>query len=63
MRKLVSMILALSMLLSVVAIPAMAETTETDWSKKDKIKITWTTYYTAPPAEDAVIIKKIESRK
>ena len=60
MRKLVSMILALSMLLSVVAIPAMAETTETDWSKKDKIKITWTTYYTAPPAEDAVIIKKIE---
>ena len=33
MRKLVSMILALSMLLSVVAIPAMAETTETDWSK------------------------------
>ena len=62
MRKLVSMILALSMLLSVVAIPAMAETTETDWSKKDKIKITWTTYYTAPPAEDAVIIKKIEDK-
>ena len=30
--------------------------------KKDKIKITWTTYYTAPPAEDAVIIKKIEDK-
>ncbi len=63
MRKLVSLAAILCLLLTLVVIPtASAETTEIDWSTREKVTITWTTYYTAPPAEDAIIIKMIEER-
>lgn len=60
MRRIIALVATLCLLLTVVSVPAVAETEGTDWSSKEKLTITWTTYYTAPPAEDAVIIKHIE---
>ena len=60
MRKILAMILAIAMLLTAMVIPAVAE--ETDWSSKDKIKITWTTYFTSLPTEDSHFIKFVEDK-
>ena len=60
MRKIIALAMALCLLLTVVSFPAFAGAEEIDWSTREKVTITWTTYYTAPPSEDAVIIKKIE---
>ena len=42
MRKLIALAAALCMLLTMVTVPAMAESAETDWSTKEKLKITCT---------------------
>ena len=58
MKKILSLVLALSMLLALVP----AASAETDWSKEEKFTINWTQYFVAPSAEDAVIIKLLEEK-
>ena len=58
MRKTLALILAIALMLTAMVIPATAE--GTDWSSKDKIKITWTTYFTSLPTEDSHFIKFVE---
>lgn len=47
MKKILSLVLALSMILALV--PAAVAETETDWSKEEKFTINWTQYFVAPP--------------
>ena len=58
MKKILSLVLALSMLLALVP----AASAETDWSKEEKFTINWTQYFVAPSAEDAHIIKLLEEK-
>jgi len=59
MKKILALILALSMLLC--AVPAFAEEAgEVDWFSKEKYTFNWTQYYVNPAAEDAVTIKLLE---
>ena len=58
MKKILSLVLALSMMLALVP----AASAETDWSKEEKFSINWTQYFVAPSAEDAVIIKLLEEK-
>ncbi|MGN1368911.1 MAG: hypothetical protein ACI4WX_08590 [Aristaeellaceae bacterium] len=58
MKKILSLVLALSMMLALVP----AASAETDWSKEEKFTINWTQYFVAPSAEDAVIIKLLEDK-
>ena len=55
MRKTLALVLALAMLLTALVIPA-ASAEEIDWSTKNKLKITWTTYFTSLPEEDSHFI-------
>lgn len=58
MKKILSLVLALSMMLALVP----AASAETDWSKEEKFTINWTQYFVAPSAEDAHIIKLLEEK-
>ncbi len=60
MKKILSLVLALSMILALV--PAAIAETETDWSKEEKFTINWTQYFVAPSAEDAHIHKLLEEK-
>jgi len=61
MRKFLALALAMALLLTVMAIP-MANADEIDWSTKNKVKITWTTYFTSLPTEDSHFIKFVEDK-
>lgn len=62
MKKALSLLLALVMVLGLMPAVSLAEAeaTEPDWHSMDKYTFDWSTYFVAVPAEDAVIIKKIE---
>ena len=61
MRKSLALVLALAMLLTALVIPA-ATAEEVDWSTKNKLKITWTTYFTSLPEPDSHFIKFVEDK-
>ena len=43
MRRIIALVATLCLLLTVVSVPAVAETEGTDWSSKEKLTITLTT--------------------
>ena len=61
MRKSLALVLAIALLLSAMVLP-VASAEEVDWSAKDKIKITWTTYFTSLPTEDSHFITFVEDK-
>ncbi|NLB90024.1 MAG: extracellular solute-binding protein [Clostridiales bacterium] len=61
--KIFSLLLILVMILSMIPIVSLAEAQEEpDWNSMEKYTFNWTTYFASLPAEDAIIIKKIEDR-